>query len=95
MDFGIIFVRKKPWARSTGCGPRPASVHGGPRQCGQEHGDAPVRAWCYGSPAVAARGGGGRGGHGGVGGALTGDRAAMKWLGDDGKAEASEGVRWG
>jgi hypothetical protein len=40
----------------------------------------------YGSPVVAARGGGGRGGRGGAGGALTGDGAVVKRLGDGGKA---------
>jgi hypothetical protein len=30
IDFRVIFVRKKLWTRSTGCAPRPASVHGGP-----------------------------------------------------------------
>jgi hypothetical protein len=50
---------------------------------------------CYGSPAVAARGGGGRGGRGGVGGALTRDGAVVKRPGDSGKAVAIEGARWG
>jgi hypothetical protein len=45
----------------------------------------------YDSPAVAARGGGGRGGHGGVGGALTGDGAVVKQPGDGGKAVVIEG----
>jgi hypothetical protein len=45
----------------------------------------------YNSPAVTARGGGGRGGHGGVGGALTEDGAAVKWSGDGSKAVAIEG----
>jgi hypothetical protein len=49
----------------------------------------------YSSPAVTARGGGGRGGHGSVGGALTGDRAVMKQPADDGKAVVIEGTRWG
>jgi hypothetical protein len=42
----------------------------------------------YGSPVVAARGGGGRGGHGDGGGALTRDGAAVKQPGDGGKAVA-------
>jgi hypothetical protein len=46
----------------------------------------------YGSLVVAARGRGGRGGCGGVGGALTGDGAAVKQSGDDGKAVVIEGA---
>jgi hypothetical protein len=42
----------------------------------------------YGSPAFAARGGGGRGEHGGAGGSLTGDGAAVKRPGDSGKMAA-------
>jgi hypothetical protein len=49
----------------------------------------------YGSPVVAARGGGGRGGRGDVGGALTKDGAAVKRPGDGGKAVAIEGTWWG
>jgi hypothetical protein len=49
----------------------------------------------YGSPTVAARGGGGRGGRGSVGGALTGDGVVVKRSGDGDKAVAIEGVRWG
>jgi hypothetical protein len=49
----------------------------------------------YGSPAITARGGGGGGGRGGVRVALTGDGAAVKRLGDGGKAVAIEGTRWG
>jgi hypothetical protein len=30
------------WTQSTGHGPRPASVHRGPRWCGREHGGAPT-----------------------------------------------------
>jgi hypothetical protein len=40
----------------------------------------------YGLPAVVTRGGGGRGGRSGAEGALTGDRVAVKWPGDGGKA---------
>jgi hypothetical protein len=49
----------------------------------------------YGSPTVAARGGGGRGGRGSVGGALTRDGAVVKRSGDSDKAVTIEGVRWG
>jgi hypothetical protein len=69
IDFGVIFVRKKTLTRSTGHGPHPASVHGGPRRCACRS-TARMR---YGSPVVAARGGGGRGGRGDAEGALTGD----------------------
>jgi hypothetical protein len=34
INFGIIFVRKMSWTRSTGCGPHPASVHSGPTKDG-------------------------------------------------------------
>jgi hypothetical protein len=34
IDFRIIFVRKKPLTQSTGCVPRPPSVHGGPAMDG-------------------------------------------------------------
>jgi hypothetical protein len=44
---------------------------------------------------VTARGEGGRGGRGGVGGNRTGDGAAVKRPGDDGKAVVIEGTLWG
>jgi hypothetical protein len=47
-----------------------------------------VARYCYGSPPVAARGRGGSRGRGGAGGALTGDGAVVKWLGDGSKAVA-------
>jgi hypothetical protein len=49
----------------------------------------------YGSPAVTARGGGGRGGHDGVRGALTRYGAVVKRPGDDGKTVVIEGALWG
>jgi hypothetical protein len=45
----------------------------------------------YGSPVVAARGGGGRGGRGDAGCALTGDGSAVKRPGGSG----DEGAWWG
>jgi hypothetical protein len=44
IDFRNYFCKEKDWTQSTGRGPRPASVHGGPRWCGRECGGAPARA---------------------------------------------------
>jgi hypothetical protein len=76
------------------CGPHrghgpPRTVAVRPRAWRRAHRSMARRL--YDSPAVAARGGGGRGGHGGVGGALTGDGAAVKQPGDGGKAVVIEG----
>jgi hypothetical protein len=72
----------KPWTTS-GVGPWwTATVQ--PRVQWRTH-QSTVRR-CYGSPAVAARGGGWRGGCGGAGGALTRDRATVKQPSDGDKA---------
>jgi hypothetical protein len=61
----------------------------------RQHAHRTMAHRCYGSSAVAARGGGGRGGRGGVRGALTGDGAAVKRPGNGGKAAAIDGTWWG
>jgi hypothetical protein len=66
--FGILYYWKSHGIGSQAVG------HVRPRctvDCGSEA-ESTTRK-CYGSPAVAARGIGGRRGHGGAGGALTGD----------------------
>jgi hypothetical protein len=54
--------RKKSWTRSTGHGPRPAFVHGGPRLCGQERSGAPTGASASGRSGSPVLGGDSRGG---------------------------------
>jgi hypothetical protein len=71
-----------PWTTS-GLGPRWTVVV---RQRARRRACRSVAHRRYGSPTVAARGGGGRGGRDGAGGALTGDRTTVKRSGDGGKA---------
>jgi hypothetical protein len=44
IDFRIIFLKKTCGPNPRVRGPRPASIHGGPRWCGQERGGAPAEA---------------------------------------------------
>jgi hypothetical protein len=80
--------KKKLWTRSTGRGPHPASVHGGPRRCGQEHGGTPTGASASGHsslPALSGDSWGGGVGHGGLAPGLTGAQEVVERRRDDGE----------
>jgi hypothetical protein len=80
--------KKKPWIRSMGRGPRPASVHGGPRQCGQGCGNVPARASASGhsgSPVLNGDSQGGGVGHGGLAPRLTGAQEVVERRCDGGE----------
>jgi hypothetical protein len=81
-----------------GRGPRPASVHGGPQRCGQEHGGAPAGALASGrssSPALGGNRWGGGVAHGGLTPGLTEAREAVERQRNGGEGGGGEALSTG